>query len=339
VADGFTQAGGQIRRVAGTNGRGDHLVASSPWGGDGPGVLVLCHLDTVHPKGTLERLPFRVEGDKAYGPGIYDMKGGAYLAFAAFAALAADPRRPEGMLPVRVVYTSDEEVGSQTSRALVEAEAANARHVLVVEPARGGGRIVTARKGTARFEIVTHGRPSHSGTRPQDGRSAIIEMARQIVDIESWTDFKQGTTLNVGTIEGGTATNVVPARCTASLDLRVPTLADAERIMAQLGALKPYNPDVRIEITGGLNRPPFEKNAGVAGLFDHAAGLARQIGFELRDMYAGGGSDANFTAHAVPTLDGLGVDGAGAHTEEEHLYVSSLVPRARLLRDLMATLE
>jgi glutamate carboxypeptidase len=336
VATGFRQAGARVERIAGRGGTADHLAIASPWGGDGPGILVLCHLDTVHPKGTLEHFPFRVDGDRAFGPGIYDMKGCAYLAYAAYRSLA-EAGRPTP-LPLRFLYTSDEEIGSPASRPLIEARAANAKYVLVTEPARDGGKIVTARKGVARFTIDVEGRPAHSGARHADGRSAILEMARQIVDIESMTDYGRGITVNVGRIAGGTAANVVPAQCSATIDLRVPTVADADDVIGRLRTLEPYNPDVKVRITGGLNRPPFEKNAGVAQLFEHAKRLAAEIGFALEDVYSGGGSDGNFTADRVPTLDGLGVDGHGAHTLEEHLFISSLVPRFLLQRRLMETL-
>lgn len=333
----FSAAGARVERLPG-DGVGDHLLVSSPWGGSGPGVLVLCHLDTVHPKGTLARdLPFRVEGDKAFGPGIYDMKGGAYLALAAYRAIAEAGRTTP--LPIRLLYTSDEEIGSRTSRALIEREAARARYVLVTEPARDGGAIVTRRKGVARYEITTRGRPAHAGARHQDGRSAILEMARQVVAIEGMTDYGRGITLNVGQMRGGTADNVVPERCWAAVDMRVTTLADAEAMDRRLKSLTPGNPDVAIEVTGGLNRPPFEQTPAAQTLFDHAARLAAEIGFELKGIGSGGGSDGNFTAHTTPTLDGLGVDGEGAHTLHEHLYVSSLVPRLRLQQRLMETLS
>jgi glutamate carboxypeptidase len=198
----YRRAGATVERIAGRDGRGDHVLATSPWGGEGPGVLVLCHLDTVHPQGTLEHFPFRQEGDKAFGPGIYDMKGGAYLALAAYESLAAD--RGIAALPVRLLYTSDEEVGSPTSRTLIEQLGANAKYVLVTEPAREGGKIVTGRRGTGRYLVRAQGRPSHSGTRPQDGRSAIREIARQILDIDALNDPARGVNTNVGLISGGT---------------------------------------------------------------------------------------------------------------------------------------
>ncbi len=337
AATGFRQAGGRVERIPGQGATADHLAISSPWGGDEPGILVLCHLDTVHPKGTLEHFAFRVEGDRAFGPGIYDMKGGAYLAYAAFRSLGeAGTTTP---LPIRFLYTSDEEIGSLNSRALIEKYAQNAKYVLVTEPARDGGKIVTARKGVARLIIEVEGRPAHSGSRHPDGRSAIVEMAHQILDIEAMTDYTRGVTMNIGMIEGGTAANVIPARCRASIDLRISSIADADDVIAKLHALKPKTPDTKIHISGQLNRPPFEKNAGVAKLYEYARDVAKEIGFDLIDCYTGGGSDANFTAHTVPTLDGLGVDGAGAHTLEEHLLISSLVPRMQLMRRLFETLR
>jgi glutamate carboxypeptidase len=338
VQQDYAAIGARIERIAGRDGFGDHLLVTSPWGGDGPGILVLSHNDTVHDIGTLEKsLPFRVEGDSAFGPGIYDMKGGAHLAFAAMRHLVRTGR--ETALPVRHLFLSDEEVGSNTSREIIEREARRARYVLVTEPAREGGKVVTARKGTARFDMVVRGVAAHSGTRHQDGRSAIRELARQILDLEAMTDYGTGLTVNVGVIGGGTRANVVPAEAHAAFDMRVPNPEVAAAAIARVQAMKAYDPDVTVEITGGLNRPGYEKQDDIAALFEHARGIAAGIGFELQDLATGGGSDGNFTARFAPTLDGLGVDGKGAHTHEEQLYVSSLVPRARLLLGLFETLE
>ncbi len=336
VAEGYVEAGARIERIAGRDGRADHLAISSPWGSDGPGILVLAHLDTVHPRGTINTLPFRVEGDRAFGPGIYDMKGGAYLAFEAFRSIVAAGRTTP--LPIRLIYVSDEEVGSPTSRELIERAADAAKYVLVVEPARDGGKLVTARKGVGHYLLEAEGRPAHSGSRHQEGRSAIVEIAKHVVAIEALTDYERGITFNIGQIRGGTADNTVPQFCHATIDMRIRSLADAEAMEVHLRSLRPYNPDVRITVAGELNRPPFEKNAGIAMLFDRAKVLAREIGFDLADCATGAGSDGNFTAHKVPTLDGLGVDGDGSHTLNEHLYVSSLVPRMTLLRRLFETL-
>ena len=338
VAGDFAALGAGVERVPGRGGFGDHLSVRSAWGdNDGPGVLVLCHLDTVHPIGTLARYPFRVEGDAAYGPGIYDMKGGAYLAYYAYRHLVRTGRTTP--LPVRLLYVSDEEVGSVTSRALIEAEGRRARYVLVTEPARDGGRVVTARKGTARFRITFRGRPAHSGSRHADGRSAIRELARQVLVLEGLTDYARGVTVNVGVVRGGTRENVVPEEALALVDLRLPTLALGAELVERIRGLAPFDPDVRIEVEGGLNRPPFERSPAIAALFEHARRLAAGIGFALEDTATGGGSDGNFTAATVPTLDGLGVDGDGAHTHDERLFVSSLAPRATLLLRLFETLR
>jgi glutamate carboxypeptidase len=331
-------AGAITCRIPGREGFGDHLMVSSPWGGDGPGILVLSHLDTVHPTGTLAGpLPFRVEGDIAYGPGIYDMNGGAFIALAALRRLIASGGKAK--LPIRQLFVSEEEVGSPTSREHIEREAKRARYVLVTEPAREGGKVVTARKGTARFDLTVTGRSAHSGARHQDGRSAIKELARQILDLEAMTDYATGVTVNVGVIRGGTRANVVAEHASAEVDMRVPNPEIGDKAMARVMAIKPHDPDTTIEITGGLNRPGYDKSPAIERLFQHAKRLAAQIGFELDDLMTGGGSDGNFTAHLAPTLDGLGVDGKGGHTHHEQLYISSLVPRATLMLRLMETLS
>ena len=333
----YAAIGARVERIPGRDGFGDHLLVTSPWGDpDAPGVLVLSHLDTVHDVGILAtRLPYRVEGDIAYGPGIYDMKGGAYLALAAMRHLVRGVRTTR--LPIRHLLVSEEEVGSPTSRAHIEREASRAVAVLVTEPAREGGRIVTARKGTARFDITVRGQLAHSGARHQDGRSAIKELARQILDIEAMTDYTTGLTLNVGVISGGSRANVVPDEAHAAVDMRVPNPEIAAAAIARFQALKPYDPDCTLEITGGLNRPGYEKTAEITALFERARAIAAGIGFDLRDIATGGGSDGNFTSAIAPTLDGLGVDGKGGHTHYEQLYVSSLVPRAKLLLGLFET--
>lgn len=336
VAAEATQAGLHARIIAGRDGRGDHLLLRSPWGGDSPGILVLSHLDTVHPMGSLARMPFRVEGDIAYGPGIYDMKAGARLAFEALMHLArAGTPTP---LPITYLFNSDEEVGSPTSAALIRELGGRAKYVLVTEPAREGGKIVTARKGAARFDVHLKGRAAHSGSRHQDGRSAIQEMARQIIALHALTDYDSGVTVNVGVVQGGTRPNVVAADARMEVDMRLPTPALAEAMVAKVLALAPQDPDVVLTVTGGLNRPPYEKTPGIAALFEHAKGLAAEIGFDLQDLKTGGGSDGNFCADLAPVLDGLGADGKGGHTDHEQIYLGSLVPRATLMLRLMQTL-
>ena len=337
VADGYRDLPATIERVPGRDGRGDHLIARSAWGQDAPGILVLSHLDTVHPLGFIERLPFRIQGDSAFGPGIYDMKGGAYLAWHAFAQLCAGGER--NALGITHLYVSDEEIGSPTSRALIEAEGHKAKYVLVTEPARDGGRIVTGRKGVARFEVFVTGLPAHAGSRPQDGRSAIRELANVIQALEAMTDIARGVTVNVGVVRGGTKPNVIPEQAYAEVDLRVMTTADADEFVAKILNLKSKTEGVTVKVTGELNRPPYEKGNAGAALYEHAKTLATEIGFDLVDTFTGGGSDGNFTAPFTATLDGLGVDGEGAHTHYEQLYISSIEPRARLLHRLYQTLR
>jgi glutamate carboxypeptidase len=337
VADGYRDLPVTIERIAGRDGCGDHLAVRSSWGQDRPGILVLSHLDTVHPLGFIERLPFRIEGDSAFGPGIYDMKGGAYLAYHAFRQLCAGPERSP--LGVTQLYVSDEEIGSPTSRALIEAEGRKAKYVLVTEPARDGGKVVTGRKGVARFEVFIKGVPAHSGSRPQDGRSAIRELGNIIQTLEAMNDPKRGVTVNVGVVRGGTRPNVIAEEAYAEVDMRVPTIADSDELVPKILNLISRTDGVSVKVTGGLNRPPYEKGNAGAALFEHARTLATELGFDLVDTATGGGSDGNFTAPHTATLDGLGVDGQGAHTHYEQIYISSIEPRARLLHRLYQTLR
>jgi glutamate carboxypeptidase len=337
VAEGYRDLPATVERIAGRDGCGDHLIARSSWGQDAPGILVLSHIDTVHPMGFIRRLPFLIEGDSAFGPGIYDMKGGAYLGYHAFRQLCADAERSP--LGVTQLYVSDEEIGSPTSRALIEAEGQRAKYVLVTEPARDGGKIVTGRKGVGRFEVFIKGVPAHSGSRPEDGRSAIRELGNVIATLDAMNDPAGGVTVNVGVVRGGTRPNVIAEDAYAEVDLRVPTFADAEIFTKRILSLKSQSEGVSVTVTGDLNRPPYEKSNAGAALFEHARTLAGQIGFDLVDTSTGGGSDGNFTAANTATLDGLGVDGKGAHTHYEQLYISSIEPRARLLHRLYQTLR
>ncbi|MGI9417066.1 MAG: M20 family metallopeptidase, partial [Geminicoccaceae bacterium] len=319
-------------RIPARDGYSDHLIARAPWNDGRPGILVMSHLDTVHPKGTLESFPFSIDGDGAFGPGIYDMKGGAHIAYRAIIA---------GAVPLSVthLFTTDEEVGSPTSRDLIRKMGSEAKYVLVTEPAREGGKVVTARKGVARWTIKAIGRPAHAGSRHADGRNAIAEIARQVVRLTDMTDYERDITVNVGLIEGGTGANVVPAECWTRIDCRLPAMAAAEEMTARISGLSPFDPDIRLELTGGLDRPPYEKSEAIESLFQHAKRLAAEIGWTLEDLKTGGCSDGNFTAADTPTLDGLGVDGKGGHTLEEQLYISSLSPRCRLMRRLLETLD
>jgi glutamate carboxypeptidase len=327
-----------IERIQGADGLGDALILRAGPQRDEAATLVMSHLDTVHPVGTLEHdLPLRRDGDRLYGPGIYDMKGGAYLALQAFKDVA---RAGTALRPLVFLVTPDEEIGSPLTRPVIEDFARRSAFALVTEPARDGGKVVTSRKGVGRFDVHVEGRPAHAGSRHQDGRSAIREAARQILAIEGMTDYGRGVTTAVGTISGGTAVNTIPQHCRFSVDLRVETVADGEAFAHAIHMLKPHDADVHLAITGGMNRPPYERTRGVAALFERARALAAEIGFELQDVpRTGGGSDGNFTAAlGVPTLDGLGIDGDGAHTLQEYGLVSSIEPRRRLMRRLIETL-
>jgi glutamate carboxypeptidase len=337
VAEGHAGLPVTVDRIAGRDGCGDHLLVKSNWGQEKPGILVLSHLDTVHPMGFLERLPFKIEGDSAFGPGIYDMKGGAYLAHRAFRQICADGEKAP--LGITQLYVSDEEIGSPTSRSLIEAEGHKAKYVLVTEPARDGGKVVTGRKGVARFEVFVKGIPAHAGSRPEDGRSAIRELGHIIATLEAMNDPRRGVSVNVGVVRGGTKPNVIAEEAYAEVDMRVPTIADADELVPRILDLKPSTEGVSVRMTGGLNRPPYEKGNAGAALYEHAKSLAAEIGIDLVDMSTGGGSDGNFTAPFTATLDGLGVDGKGAHTHYEQIYLSSIVPRTRLLYRLFQTLK
>jgi glutamate carboxypeptidase len=327
-----------VERIAGRAGLGDVLVLRAGPEKNEPAILVMSHLDTVHPLGTADHdLPVRLEGDRLYGPGCYDMKGGAYLALQAFKEVA---RRSAARRPLVFLMTPDEEIGSPMTRPIIEELGRHSAFALVTEPARDGGKVVTGRKGVGRFEVRVEGRPAHSGSRHPDGRSAIREAARQILRIENMTDYPRGVTTTVGMISGGTAANVIPQHCRFAVDLRVTTGVDGEAYSAAILGLTPHDPDVRVSVEGGMNRPPYEKSDGVARLYDHARSLAGELGFKLGEVpLTGGGSDGNFTAaEGVPTLDGLGIDGDGAHTLHEYGLVSSIEPRRRLMVRLLETL-
>jgi glutamate carboxypeptidase len=327
-----------VERIPGRQGLGPSLILrAGPANGRKP-ALVLSHLDTVHPLGTKEKdLPIRIEGDRLYGPGVYDMKAGAWLALQGFRSAAASGAAKR---PLAFLFTPDEEIGSPTTRALIEEMGRGAEAVLVTEPARDGGRIVTARKGVGRFEVTLEGRPAHSGSRHQDGRSAIREAARQILAIEGMTDYARGITTTVALVNGGTAPNVIPQHCWFTVDLRVTTAQDGAEMAERILSLKPHDPDVKLRVFGEMNRPPYEKTPGVAALFETARQVAAGLGMDLQDVpMTGGGSDGNFTAVlGVPTLDGLGADGDGAHTLQEYVLISSLAPRRSLMKGLLETI-
>jgi glutamate carboxypeptidase len=298
-------------------------------------ILLLGHHDTVWQQGTLRSMPFRVRTGRAYGPGILDMKSGIVDAIWALRALRALP--VSHSRAVRVLLIPDEEVGSVAFRRQIVSEARRASAVLVLEPAAGAGALKTARKGVGEFRLTVHGRPAHAGINPAAGVNAITELARQILRIEHMADPKRGVTLTVGVIEGGTRSNVVPELARARVDIRVPRLADGRRIERRVFALKPVNREARLEIEGGINRAPMER-IRAAALFEQARDLGKRMGLELQEASTGGGSDGNLTAAlGIPTLDGLGGVGDGAHARHEHVVIRELPRRAALLAALIAS--
>jgi len=305
--------------------------------GDGQ-ILVLGHLDTVYPIGTIAKMPFRVAGGKAWGPGTFDMKGGLVLALAAVDALRAAGVRTRKR--VVFLWTSDEEIGSETSRRAIESEARRSDAVLVLEPSLGReGCLKTQRKGVGGAEVIVTGRAAHAGIEPEKGVNAVHELVLQIARLMKMNDRARGITVQATVVEGGTATNVVPERAQASIDIRFAKVADAPRIEKELRGLRPILRGARVEVRMGALRPPLERTAGVRGLFRVARGLMGEMGLSLREAATGGGSDGNFTgALGVPTLDGLGAVGDGPHSSREHVVVRELGVRAALLAGLMARL-
>lgn len=331
IAHHMTELGGRVTMLP-TEAAGDHLRGE--FGSGSSQILVLGHFDTVWPVGQLERMPIRHEDGRLYGPGAFDMKAGIAIALLAVRALRETARRSRHR--VVMLWTTDEEVGSTTSRALIESEARSSRAVLVLEPSLPGGAVKTARKGVGDFHLRATGIAAHAGIDPAKGASAIHELAWQVTRLTELTDLDRGVTVNVGAIRGGGRPNVVADVAEADIDVRIPTKADADRVTAALGALTPRDPRVRLELTGGINRPPLERTPFVAGLFERAQVLASEMGRTLEEGATGGGSDGNFTAAlGIPTLDGLGAEGDGAHALHEHVLVESLPFRAALVAGLL----
>lgn len=334
VAQKFATLGGQIRLHPATD-FGNHLQVDFPGKSSGKPVLLLGHYDTVYPLGTLASMPCRVVDNKLTGPGVLDMKSGIGLMLYALAGL----RHGDGALPrpITVLLVSDEEVGSDSSRAITESLAKKAAAVLVLEPTYGfEGAVKTARKGVGEYGVKVTGKASHAGLDFQKGVNAILELARQIERVSGFTDLKKRLTVNVGIVSGGSRTNVVPAEATAQVDVRIARLKDAAGIDKKMRSLRPYNRKCKLEITGGINRPPMERTAGVAALYTKAVAIARELGWKLGEAAVGGGSDGNFTAGlGIPTLDGLGGVGDGAHAVHEHILIPELPRRAALIAGLI----
>lgn len=334
----LTVAGAVVERIPGRMGFGGSVRARFPHPDFGkPGILIAGHMDTVHPIGTLEKLPFKREGGICYGPGIMDMKGGNFISLEAIKALAAAGMQTP--LPVTVLFTPDEEVGTPSTRDLIEAEAAKNKYVLVPEPAKQDGGAVIGRYAIARFNLRTVGRPSHAGWALSEGRSAIAAMAKKILEIEAMTS--DDCTFSVGVIHAGQWVNCVSSSCEAQALTMAKTQEDLDRGVAAMMALQGEENGVTFEVTRGVTRPVWEPNQpGTMAMFDIAKDICAELGFELTGASSGGGSDGNFTGFmGIPTLDSIGVRGKGLHTLGEHIEVSSLPERAKLTAALLMRLQ
>ncbi|HKO99828.1 MAG TPA: M20 family metallopeptidase [Pyrinomonadaceae bacterium] len=299
-------------------------------------IIIIGHTDTVHPLGSLNERPWRIEGNRAYGPGVFDMKANCALALEVIRACAAmgSPKRP-----VVLLLTCDEETGSRTGRHLVETEARRAHAVLVLEPPASGGRVKTARKGTGIFTIEARGRAAHAGLEPENGASAILELAKQTARLHSLNGSAGGISVNVGVFHGGTLSNVVAESATAEIDIRFTTADEAAMIEKEIRSLPPFDERVHLIVKGGINRPPLERNEKVVKLYHHARAIAGELNFSLEETQVGGASDGNFAAAAgAPVLDGLGIDGDGAHASHEHISLDDIPRRGALLAGLITTL-
>jgi glutamate carboxypeptidase len=332
LSERFRQIGGEPELIPADR-FGNHLRVKFPGRAESR-VLLLGHTDTVWSAGEILKRPFKIDGNRAFGPGVFDMKAGITLIWMALSGLL-DVR---GQLPrpVTVLLTSDEEVGSSSSRSVIESEAAQAVAVLVLEPSLPGGGLKTARKGVGRFTIKAIGRAAHAGIDPLKGINAIEEISRQIIKLQSMNDLINGTTLTVGVVQGGTRSNVVPAEAGIEVDVRVASMEEAARISQTIRSLKPELPGARVEVGGSINRPPMERSAATVRLFNIARTVAAQFGMDLEEGSTGGASDGNLTAAiGVPTLDGLGPVGDGAHAEHEYVEVDSIPRRAALVAGLI----
>jgi glutamate carboxypeptidase len=337
LAAEWRKRGARVERIA-QKYRGDHLRITWWPGQSRPAdqLLVLGHYDTVYSTGTISKMPFHVSRGKAYGPGIFDMKAGLVQALFALEVL----QQTHASLRHRLVFlwTSDEEIGSDSSRKLIEAEARRSDAVYVLEPSLGPkGLLKTARKGVGEAELIVHGRASHAGLAPEEGINAIHELSRQLLRIQGWNDLRRGVSINADVIEGGTRVNVIAEHARAVLDLRALHAADMRRMERRLHSLRPILRGARIEVHGGFNRAPLERKVSAA-LFARAKSLAAQMGLSLGECTAGGGSDGNLTAAlGVPTLDGLGAVGHGAHSSNEHMLIRTMPARAALLASLLVS--
>jgi len=337
VAKEWRKTGARVERIPQKH-RGDHLrVTYAPHKSlDGGQLLVLGHYDTVYATGTLQEMPFHVSRGKAYGPGIFDMKAGIIQAL--FALQTLQHAKLCVQKQIVFLWTSDEEIGSESSRKLIETEARRSDAVFVLEPSFGPrGMVKTARKGVGQAELIVQGRASHAGLAPEEGVNAVHELAAQVTRIEKWNDPRRGISINADIVEGGTRTNVIAERARAVLDLRALRISDMRRVQNRLHALRPVHKGAKLKITGGFDRPPLERKM-CAALYARAKALAKQMNLSLAECTAGGGSDGNFTgALGIPTLDGMGAVGDGAHSDHEYVFVNAMPARAALLAALLVT--
>ena len=324
----------EIERITAEN-LGEHLIirAFTNSENDGKSILLLGHTDTVHPRGSFEKNPARIENGKLFGCGAFDMKANCVLMLEivrAFVRLNLKPARP-----IVILLSCDEEIGSLTGRELVEREARKSELCLVCEPSANGA-VKTGRKGTANYVLKARGIPSHAGLEPERGASAILEIAKQIQRIHALNDFAKGTTANVCLIDGGTASNVIPERANCAIDVRFTSMAEAERIESEIKNLKSFDAKVTLEIAGDINRPPLERNLAVVELYEKARKVAAEFDYDLKETQVGGASDGNFVgALNVPVLDGLGIAGDGAHTLEEFIFTDDVAKRAALITSFL----
>jgi len=331
----FEEIGGEVDYVSADR-FGDHLRVRFT-GKSTDRILLLGHTDTVWPAGEIQKRPFRIDGGKALGPGVFDMKAGILLMW--MAAGAFTKIRGGFNKSVTILLTSDEEIGSTSSRALIESEASQCKAVFVLEPSLPGGALKTARKGVGRFTVKAIGRAAHAGIDPSKGVNAIEEISRQIIKLQKMTGMGSGTTVTVGVVQGGTRSNVVPAEAAAEVDVRITSMEEAARIANAIKDLTPELPGAHLEIGGSINRPPMERTAETARLFENAQRIAARMGVDLKEGSTGGASDGNLTsALGIPTLDGLGAIGDGAHAVDEWVDIGSLPFRAALIAELIEVL-
>jgi glutamate carboxypeptidase len=335
LADLLRELGAQVEIV--TTEEGPSVKATLGDTNQSQTLLIVGHCDTVWPLGTISRKPFRIEDGRLYGPGVFDMKSGIVLFIEAIRALQHFGRHPAR--PLEIFFSCDEEQGSHSTRATIEAMAERAQAALVLEPPLPGGVVKTARKGIGQYSIIARGRPAHAGVAPEKGISAVEELARQVIKLHALNDHARGISVNVGVISGGTMSNVVAAEARGQIDVRFWTKADEDRIVAALQSLRPELEGANIEISGRVNRPPLERSEAIVSLYEQARALSRELGFELGEGRTGGGSDGNFIAAlGKPVLDGLGPDGDGAHAEYEHVLIDNIAHRAALITRLIETL-